>query len=215
MTKKQVNELLEILKKYYPDAKCSLNFSSPFEMLIAVMLSAQCTDERVNQTTPALFSKYNKPKDFANLDTHTIEKYIRPCGFYRNKAKNIKNLSILLENEFNGVVPESMEELIKLPGIGRKSANVVMLEAFNNPQGIAVDTHAIRISNRLGLSNSTNPKIIEEDLIKIISKKYFKDVNHLFIWHGRNICKAQNPNCNLCPIQKYCKYYKEKEQRKI
>lgn len=208
MTKKNIIELLEKLKEYYPYAKCSLNFSSPFEMAISVMLSAQCTDERVNKTTPALFSKYKTPKDFINLDTRVIEEYIRPCGFFKTKANNIKKMSIIIESNFNGVVPQTMEELMTLPGIGRKSANVIMLEAFNNPQGIAVDTHCIRISNRLGLTKNTNPQKIEEDLIKVIPKEYFKDINHLFIWHGRNICTAQNPMCYDCPVQKFCKYYK-------
>lgn len=213
MTKKQVCELITILKEYYPDAKCSLDFSSPFEMCIAVMLSAQCTDERVNKTTPSLFSKYNTPSDFVNIDLNELEEYIRPCGFHKNKAKNIKNLAIMLEEKFNGIVPDTMEDLMKLPGIGRKSANVIMLEAFDNPQGIAVDTHAMRISNRLGLSKSTNPNIIEKDLIKIIPREYFKDVNHLFMWHGRNICKAPTPNCDICPIKNYCSYYKKKQKK--
>lgn len=213
MTKKNVIELLENLKKFYPDAKCSLNFSSPFEMVIAVMLSAQCTDERVNKTTPALFSKYNTPEEFAKIDTTTIEEYIKPCGFHKTKATNIKNLSTTLINNFDGIVPQTMDELIKLPGVGRKSANVIMLEAFNNPQGIAVDTHCIRISNRLGLTTNNNPLKIEKDLVKVIPKEYFKDVNHLFIWHGRNICKAQNPSCGECPVQKFCKYYKQKRQK--
>lgn len=219
MTKKQVVELIKILKEYYPDAKCSLDFSSPFELLVAVILSAQCTDARVNKTTPALFEKYNKPSDFAKLDISTIEEYIKPCGFHRNKAKNIKSLSVALLNDFNSIVPQNMDDLVKLPGIGRKSANVVMLEAFNNPQGIAIDTHAMRISNRLGLSKNSNPTKIEKDLITVIPKEYFKDVNHLFMWHGRNICKAQNPNCVSCPVKKFCSYnnnsIKQKKKKTI
>ena len=204
MTILEINELIDILKKFYPNAKCSLNFTTPFELLIAVLLSAQCTDERVNKTTPALFSKYNKPKDFINLDISILESIIHPCGFYKNKAKNIKKLSIILEEKFNGIVPNNMDDLVLLPGIGRKSANVIMLDAFNNPQGIAVDTHAKRIANRLNLSNNSDPLKIEQDLIQIIPKKYFKDVNHLFVCHGRNICKSKNPNCELCPISKFC-----------
>lgn len=214
MTKKQTIELIEVLKKYYPDAKCSLNFSTPFEMLIAVMLSAQCTDERVNKVTPSIFSKYNNPQDFINLDIHTIEKLIHSCGFYKNKAKNIKNLSIMLVNDFDGIVPDTMEELEKLPGIGRKSANVVMLEAFDKPQGIAVDTHVKRISNRLGLSKKSDPIKIEQDLLKLVPKGYLKDVNHLFIWHGRAICKAPTPNCDICPIKTYCKFLKQNKSKK-
>ena len=208
MSTQEIIELIDLLKKYYPDAKCSLDFTTPFELAIAVMLSAQCTDERVNKTTPLLFSKYNTPKDFINLDLNELESIIHPCGFYKNKAKNIKAMSLMVENLYNGIIPKSMDELVKLPGIGRKSANVIMLDAFNNPQGIAIDTHAKRISNRLGLSDNTDPQKIEDDLIRIIPKKYFYDVNHLFVYHGRAICKAQNPDCSICPINKFCTYFK-------
>ena len=212
MSTDEVVKIIKLLKKTYPDAKCSLNFETPFELAIAVMLSAQCTDERVNKTTPALFLKYNKPEDFANLDVSVIEKIIHPCGFYKNKAKNIKNMSIMLLEQFNGSVPQNMDDLMKLPGIGRKSANVIMLEAFNKPQGIAVDTHAKRISNRLGLSNNSDPLKIEQDLLKIIPYEYLKDVNHLFMWLGRDCCKAPNPNCENCSIKKYCTFNKNKKR---
>lgn len=142
-------EIIEILKKTYPDAKCSLDFSSPFEMLVSVILSAQCTDERVNKTTPSIFAKYNKPEDFANMDIELLERLIHPCGFYKNKAKNIKAASKIIVEKYNSQVPQSMEELMALPGVGRKTANVVMLEAFNKPQGVAVDTHCKRIANRI------------------------------------------------------------------
>ena len=208
MSTDEVVKIIKLLKKTYPDAKCSLNFETPFELAIAVMLSAQCTDERVNKTTPALFLKYNKPEDFANLDVSIIEKIIHPCGFYKNKAKNIKNMSIMLLEQFNGSVPQNMDDLMKLPGIGRKSANVIMLEAFNKPQGIAVDTHAKRISNRLGLSNNTDPLKIEQDLLKIIPYEYLKDVNHLFMWLGRDCCKAPNPNCENCILKDNCTFHK-------
>lgn len=208
MSTDEVVKIIKLLKKTYPDAKCSLNFETPFELAIAVMLSAQCTDERVNKTTPALFLKYNKPEDFANLDVSVIEKIIHPCGFYKNKAKNIKNMSIMLLDQFNGSVPQNIDDLIKLPGIGRKSANVIMLEAFNKPQGIAVDTHAKRISNRLGLSNNTDPLKIEQDLLKIIPYEYLKDVNHLFMWLGRDCCKAPNPNCENCILKDNCTFHK-------
>lgn len=208
MSTDEVVKIIKLLKKTYPDAKCSLNFETPFELAIAVMLSAQCTDERVNKTTPALFLKYNKPEDFANLDVSVIEKIIHPCGFYKNKAKNIKNMSIMLLEQFNGSVPQNMDDLMKLPGIGRKSANVIMLEAFNKPQGIAVDTHAKRISNRLGLSNNTDPLKIEQDLLKIIPYEYLKDVNHLFMWLGRDCCKAPNPNCENCILKDNCTFHK-------
>lgn len=209
MNKKDVVKIVEILKDTYPDAKCSLDFTTPFEMLIAVILSAQCTDERVNKTTPALFAKYSTPKDFSNMDIEELENYIHPCGFYKNKAKNIKETARIITEKYNGKVPETMEELMALPGVGRKTANVVMLEAFNKPQGIAVDTHCKRISNKIGFSNEKEPEKIEQDLLKIIPKEYYKDVNHLLIWHGRNICVARNCKCDVCPINKYCKEYKK------
>ncbi len=146
---KRNKELVEILKKTYPDAKCSLDFNTPFEMLVAVMLSAQCTDERVNKTTPGIFAKYSTPKDFAEIDINTLEELIHPCGFYKNKAKNIKACAKEILEKYNGEVPKTMEELMSLPGVGRKSANVVMLEAFGDAQGIAVDTHCKRIANKL------------------------------------------------------------------
>ena len=144
MEKKDVITVINILKNYYPDAKCSLNFSTPFELLVAVMLSAQCTDERVNKTTPNIFKNYSTPEDFNNIELSVLEDLIHPCGFYKVKAKNIKNTSKILVDKFNGKVPNTIEELVLLPGIGRKSANVIMLEAFNSPQGIAVDTHCRR-----------------------------------------------------------------------
>ena len=205
----EIVKLIELLKSAYPDAKCSLNFSSPFELGIAVMLSAQCTDERVNITTPSIFKKYNTPQDFISLDIKTLENLIHPCGFYRNKAKNIKEYSRKILEDFDGVLPNDMDKLVTLAGIGRKSANVIMLEAFDNPIGIAVDTHAKRISNRLGLSLESNPNKIEQDLLKLIPKEYFKDVNHLLVWHGRNTCTARNPKCDACSVKKYCKYYKK------
>lgn len=203
-TKKEAVEIVKILKKYYPDATCSLDFTTPFEILIAVMLSAQCTDERVNKTTPSLFSKYNTPEAMTNIDIKKLEEIIHPCGFYRNKAKNIKACSKELLDRYNGIVPEDIDELQKLSGVGRKSANVVMLEAFNKPMGIAVDTHAKRISNKLGLSNESDPEKIEQDLLLVIPKEYYKDVNHLFVWHGRNNCMARNPKCDVCPVSKFC-----------
>ena len=209
MTKQQAIDIIEILKKTYPDATCSLDFSTPFEMAIAVLLSAQCTDDRVNKTTPALFEKYSTPEDFTKIELSVLENLIHPCGFYKNKAKNIKLMAQKIMSDFNGELPHTMDELVSLPGIGRKSANVIMLEAYNNPQGIAVDTHAKRISNRIGLSNEETPEKIEQDLIKKIPKKYFKDVNHLFVWHGRNTCTARSPKCENCTIKNFCKYFKK------
>lgn len=201
-------KIIEILKEYYPDATCSLDFETPFQMMIAVMLSAQCTDERVNKTTPELFEKYGIPEKLANINLDELEKIIHPCGFYKNKSKNIKACSQKLLDDFDGIVPEDMEKLQSLPGVGRKSANVIMLEAFHNPQGIAVDTHAKRISNRIGFSDENEPEKIEKDLLKQIPSEYYYDVNHLFVWHGRKICDSRKPKCDECPIKTYCNYAK-------
>lgn len=200
-------KIIELLKKAYPDAKCSLDFNSPFEMLIAVILSAQCTDDRVNKTTPDIFSKYNTPESFANMDIQLLESLIHSCGFYKNKAKNIKATSQILIEKYNSKVPQTMEDLLTLPGVGRKTANVIMLEAFNNPQGIAVDTHCKRITNRIGLSNEKEPEKIEKDLLKIFPKKYYYDLNHVLIWHGRKICDSRKPKCEICPISQYCNWF--------
>ena len=210
MKKTDVIEIVKILKKTYPEAKCSLDFNTPFELLIAVILSAQCTDDRVNKVTPSLFSKYNTPEDFDKISLKELETIIHSCGFYKNKAKNIKLTAKRILNDFDGKVPDNMEDLISLPGVGRKTANVVMCEAFEKPQGIAVDTHAKRISNKLGLSQKQEPSKIEEDLLKQIPNKYYKDINHLLIFHGRNTCTARMPKCDICSINKYCKTYNDK-----
>lgn len=204
--------VINILKDYYPDATCSLDFTTPFEIVVATILSAQCTDERVNKTTPALFNEYSTPYDFVNIDLNVLEDLIHPCGFYRNKAKNIKACAQKIVSDFNGKVPCTAEELMSLPGVGRKTANVVLLEAFGIAQGIAVDTHAKRISNLIGFSKESDPIKIEQDLLKIIPKEYLKDVNHLLVWHGRNICVARNPKCDKCPIKNYCRNYKISSQ---
>ena len=210
MKKQEAIEIIKILKKTYPEATCSLDFTTPFEMGIAVMLSAQCTDERVNKTTPDLFKKYKKPEDYLKASLDEIEEIIKPCGFYKNKAKNLLGYVKMVVEKYNGEIPKTMEELVKLPGIGRKSANVIMLEAFNNPQGIAVDTHAKRIANRVGFSKEKEPTKIEQDLINLIPKEYFKDVNHLLVWHGRKTCDARHPKCKDCTINSYCQYFKSK-----
>ncbi len=209
MKKEDIITFVELLKKEYPDATCSLDFETPFQMVVAVMLSAQCTDERVNKTTPELFKRCKTIQDFVDIDIKELEEIVHPCGFYKNKAKNIKLCAKQVLENFNGEVPDNMEDLQSLAGVGRKSANVVMLEAFNKPQGIAVDTHAKRISNLIGLSKESDPSKIEQDLIKIFPKEYLKDINHLFVWHGRNTCVARKPKCDVCPVNKYCKTYKK------
>jgi endonuclease-3 len=208
INKQLATTIMDILIKAYPEAGCSLDFETPFQMLVAVCLSAQCTDERVNKTTPDLFKKYSTPKDFASADISEVEKLIHSCGFYKNKAKNLVNAGKKIVDDFNGIVPNNMEDLMTIPGVGRKSANVIMLEAFNDPQGIAVDTHCKRVSNRLDLSKKSEPTDIEEDLLKLLPKEYYKDVNHVLIYFGRETCKSQNPKCDKCPVKDYCKYKK-------
>lgn len=210
MKKEAAIKIIDILKDTYPDAKCSLDFTTPFEMLVAVILSAQCTDERVNKTTPAIFSKYSTPEDFDKMPLETLEELIHPCGFYKNKARNIKLTAKKIIDEFDGKVPDNMEDLLTLPGVGRKTANVVMLEAFNKPQGIAVDTHAKRLSNRIGFSTETTPEKIEQDLLKLFPYEYLKDINHILIYHGRAICTARLPKCENCSIKAYCKNFLSK-----
>ena len=209
MNKKDAIKMVEILKQTYPDATCSLDFETPFQAVVAVILSAQCTDERVNKTTPALFERCKTVEDFANIDIKELEDFIHPCGFFKNKAKNIKLCAKQVLEKFNGQVPNNMEDLMSLAGVGRKTANVVLLEVFGIAEGIAVDTHAKRISNLIGLSNEKEPEKIEQDLIKLFPKEYLKDINHLFVWHGRNTCIARNPKCDNCTIRKYCMHYKK------
>ena len=205
--KDEAIKIIEVLKNTYPDATCSLDFTNPFEMVVAVMFSAQCTDERVNKTTPALFSRCKTIQDFADIDIKELEDIIHPCGFYKNKAKNIKKCAKQVLENFDGKVPQTMDELLTLAGVGRKSANVILLEAFGIANGVAVDTHAKRISNRIGFSNKTEPEKVEQDLLKQIPKDYLKDVNHLFVWHGRNTCTARSPKCDTCTVKDFCKTY--------
>ena len=208
MKKQEVKNFYEILKNTYPDATCSLDFKTPFQIVVAVMLSAQCTDERVNKTTPLLFERCKTIQDFADIDIKELEDIIHPCGFYKNKAKNIKLCAKQVLKNFDGVVPQNMEDLLTLAGVGRKSANVILLEAFGIANGIAVDTHAKRISNRIGLSSQSDPEKIEPELLKIFPKEYLKDINHLFVWHGRNTCDSRKPKCEQCTVKQFCKYYK-------
>ena len=209
MKKNNIKEFVQILKNTYPDATCSLDFETPFQMVVAVMLSAQCTDERVNKTTPQLFERCKTIQDFANIDINELESIIHPCGFYKNKAKNIKLCATQVLANFNGEVPKTMDELLSLAGVGRKSANVILLEAFDIANGIAVDTHAKRISNRIGLSNEKEPEKIEQDLLKIFPQDSLKDINHLFVWHGRNTCDSRKPRCEQCTVKNFCEYYKK------
>ena len=212
MNKQNAKKIIDILKSTYPDATCSLDFTTPFEMVVAVMLSAQCTDERVNKTTPILFKRCKTISDYVDIDIKELEDIIHPCGFFKNKAKNIKLCAKQILDNFNGIVPNNMEDLLTLAGVGRKSANVILLEVYGIANGIAVDTHAKRISNLIGFSNQKEPEKIEQDLIKVIPKEYLKYVNHLFVWHGRNTCIARKPNCESCTVKNFCRFYlKSKE----
>ena len=215
MKKNDIKNLMQILKNTYPDATCSLDFKTPFQMVVAVMLSAQCTDERVNKITPALFERCKTIQDFVDIDLRELEEIIHPCGFYKNKAKNIKLCAKQVLENFGGEVPQTMDELLTLAGVGRKSANVILLEAFGIANGIAVDTHAKRIANRLGLSTQNDPEKIEQDLLNIFPKEHLKDINHLFVWHGRKTCDSRKPRCIDCSIKDYCKYYKSRKKLHI
>jgi len=206
--KQRMAKILDILAKEYPNVKIQLNFSNPFELLIATILSAQCTDERVNKVTPSLFKKYKSPSDYVNIPIEELEKEIYSTGYYKAKAKHINEMSKMLLEKYNGVVPSQLEELIKLPGVGRKTANVVLGHCFNVP-AIVVDTHVIKLSNRLGFVCTKNAEIIERKLMELISKNKWVIFTHYFISHGRKICTARNPKCNECVISKYCKYYLE------
>ncbi|MCX7694192.1 MAG: endonuclease III [Caloramator sp.] len=206
MEKTRVIKILQILSELYGHLGCALKFRTPFELLVATMLSAQTTDVTVNKATDILFKKYNKPQDFVNIPQSELEKYIRTCGFYKNKAKNIIAASRMIVEEYNGKVPDSLEELTKLPGVGRKTANVVLSNAFGK-DAIAVDTHVFRVSNRIGLAKSEDVLKTEEQLMENIPKNMWSSAHHLLIWHGRNICTARNPKCLECPINELCDYY--------
>lgn len=204
--KKRVDEIFPILKKTYPDAKIALKFRTPVQLLVATILSAQCTDVRVNIVTKDLFKKYKKIADFANADIDQFQEDIRSTGFYKNKSKNIIAAANLILENYSGKVPSTMEELVKLPGVGRKTANCLLGNVFNTP-GITCDTHVIRLSRRLALSENSDPVKLEYDLMEIVPRTKLGGwtmFSHLMIFHGRNICKARKPNCPNCPIAKHC-----------
>jgi endonuclease III len=202
--KQRVRQIIRLLKRAYPDAKCSLNHSSPFELLIATILSAQCTDARVNIVTQDLFRKYRKPEDYLKVSENELQRDIRTTGFFRNKTKSIQGTAKVLTDQYGGQVPETIEELLELPGVARKTANVVLGNAFGVSSGVVVDTHVSRLSHRLGLSAEKTAEKIEQDLIAIVPKKDWVIFPHLFIAHGRAICKARNPLCAECVVEKVC-----------
>lgn len=202
--KKVSDKIIKILLKNYKELDSSLDYKDPLEMLIATILSAQCTDARVNIVTKKLFKDFKTAEDYAQVKQKVLEKYIKSTGFYRNKAKNIRETGRILVDNFDGKVPQSMEELTKLAGVGRKTANVVLNHAFGHVEGIAVDTHVKRISYRLGFTKSQDPIIIEKDLMNNLAKKNWTHFNILGVHHGRAICKSQKPQCSKCPISKLC-----------
>ena len=206
LTHEEADKCLDILEETYPAAHCELDHKSPFELLVATILSAQCTDIRVNKVTSEMFKKYNKPEDFANIDINKLEGLIKECGLFRNKAKNIKaSSSVILEN-YNGEVPNTISELMKLPGVGKKTANVVASTAFGVP-AIAVDTHVFRVSNRIGFVHEKNVLDTEKALQNKIDKSRWTKAHHLFIFHGRRCCTARSPRCESCTINKICRSY--------
>jgi endonuclease-3 len=200
----RVREIISRLKKEFPEAKTALTFSDPLQLLISTILSAQCTDARVNIITPALFAKYKSANDFAKADTSELEIEIKSTGFFRMKAMHIIEACQAIVERFNGQIPKTLEELISLPGVGRKTANCVLGGAFGIQSGFVVDTHVIRLSNRLGLSKNTAPEKIEQDLLKIVPKKEWYRFSNLLIWHGRKTCKARKPICHLCKLVNIC-----------
>lgn len=201
--KSRAARVLRALKKEYPDAHCELNFTTPLELAIGCILSAQCTDVRVNMVTPSLFAKYKAAADWAATPSEVLEQEIRSTGFYRNKTKSIKGLCRALEEQYDGQVPDDFDALVKLPGIGRKTANVIMVSAFGRP-GIVVDTHMIRLANRLGFTTQQQPDKIEWALQKIIPKKQWGAFSHAIVFHGRRCCYARKPECPRCPVRKWC-----------
>lgn len=208
-----IEEIYKKLKSNYPGSKIALTYSNPLELLISVMLSAQCTDKRVNIVTKELFKRYKAAKEYADCDIDELKSIIRSTGFYNEKAKHIKESCRLIAEKFNGKVPESMEDLLILPGVARKTANIVLSNAFNKNEGIAVDTHVRRLSRRLGFTKNNDPKKIEQDLMKLFKKSEWNKVTYYLIEHGRAVCKAPVPFCSICMLNKECPKIGVKKQK--
>jgi endonuclease-3 len=202
--RERVAQLVEAFPKIYPDAHCELDFKNPLQLLIATILSAQCTDKRVNLVTPALFAKYRSAKDYAKAPPAQLEKAIQSTGFFRNKARSIRGATSTIVAKFGGNVPDSMEKLRELPGVGRKTANVVLGNAFHKDEGIVVDTHVMRLSHRFRLTKQTDPEKIEQDLVKLVPRKHWTNWSHWLIWHGRRRCFARKPDCTQCEVFRLC-----------
>jgi endonuclease III len=197
-------EIVRRLHAEYPDAHCSLDHRTPYELLVATILSAQCTDERVNMVTPALFRRYPAPAELAAARQEDVEELVRSTGFFRSKAKSLIGMAAAVEERHGGAVPRAMEELVALPGVGRKTANVVLGNAFGIDEGVVVDTHVKRVSGRLGLTGHTDPERIEHDLMRLVERAEWTDLSHLFIYHGRAVCKASTPRCEACVLSDTC-----------
>jgi endonuclease-3 len=202
--RERVAELVKALPKVYPDAHCELDFRNPLELLVATILSAQCTDKRVNAVTPALFAKYRNAADYAKAPPATMEKMIRSTGFFRSKTKSVRGAAAAIVAEHGGRVPDTMEKLHGLPGVGRKTANVVLGNAFGKDEGIVVDTHVIRLSHRFRITRQTDAEKIEQDLMKLVPRKHWTKWSHWLIWHGRRRCFARRPDCHHCEIFRLC-----------
>ena len=212
--KERAQAIYRILTKRYPNVRCELDFKNPLQLLIATVLSAQCTDKRVNAVTPALFKRYKKVGDFAGADLRELQGIIKSTGFFRAKAKNIKGLAMKILSEYNGKVPDKLDELIKLPGVGRKTANVVLGHAFDTP-GITVDTHFGRLSRRFGWTKETDPVKVEFEVMELIPRKEWTNLSQQMIWHGRRICHARKPACGACPLAELCPSFGIGESDKI
>ena len=208
-TKKETNDILKILEKEFPDAICGLNYNNPLELTLALILAAQCTDNMVNKIIPILFSKYPTIYDLAIVSIDDLEKIVKPCGFYKNKAKNIHLTVNKIISDFDAKVPDTMESLTSLYGIGRKSANIILQECFNKVEGIAVDTHVSRTCRKIGITKETIPLKQEQELIKKVDKYYFDKLNHMLVYHGRKYCDAKKPLCEICILKYYCNSYKD------
>ena len=206
LNKAKLLKVLKILEAKYKNTSTALNFSNPFQLLVSTMLAAQSTDKQVNKITKLLFKDYPDAKSISQMSIRDLELKIKSVGLYRNKARNIIAMASILDKKYKGEVPNSREELVKLPGVGRKTANVILSVGFNH-DAIAVDTHVFRVSNRIGLANAANVDNTEKQLMENIPQKSWSDAHHWLIWHGREICKAQNPRCEICPIQPHCKYF--------
>lgn len=202
--RKRAGEIVAELRRLYPDAKCSLDFTTPLELLVATILSAQCTDERVNQVTKSLFQKYRSAEDFANANPEELEQDVKQTGFYRNKAKHIREAAQMIVERYGSETPRTMEELIALPGVARKTANVVMGNAFGVVEGVVVDTHVGRLSRRLGLTESEDPVKVEQELMALLPPRDWLDLSHMLIMHGRAVCQARKPLCASCTLAPLC-----------